>query len=94
LANKFFIALVFFNKSFFILSTVPYSVTFDSIVALKLSSAIYYLIESDGNYNNVYDSSKYYNLCLTYMDSFFRDYINLYMKSGYKVLWTKHALNE
>jgi len=41
LANKFFIALVFFNKSFFILSTVPYSVTFDSIVALKLSSAIY-----------------------------------------------------
>ena len=58
-----------------------------------LSSAIYYLIESNNNLKKNYDSSKYYNLCLTYMDSFFRDYIDLYMKSGYtesEALWAMY----
>jgi hypothetical protein len=52
-----------------------------------LSSAIYYLIESNEELKNRHDSKKYYNLCLVYMDSFFQDLLQYYKDEGYWKYW-------
>lgn len=58
-----------------------------------LSSAIYYFIESNSKLREKYNWNHYYNLCLTYMDSFFKDYVKEYMKQGAtksEALWTMY----
>jgi hypothetical protein len=58
-----------------------------------LSSAIYYLIESSEELKKKYDSNKYRNLCLVYMDSFFKDLLQWYKDEWYywwdedSILW-------
>ncbi len=52
-----------------------------------VSSAIYYLIESDQKFKEKYDSNKYYNLCLVYMDSFFKDLLQWYKEQWVWKSW-------
>jgi len=48
-----------------------------------LSSAIYYLIESNLSFKKNYDSNKYYNICLDYLDKNFKKDIKDSIDEGF-----------